>query len=192
MDNLEICCGKRKKEGYLGLDKSINSNAQIIADVSTGLPFKANIFKNIRMINALEHFTDTISIIHEIHRVSKNNAKITLIVPHFSSMYTWIDPDHKKSFAYTTFDSFTKKHGNYDIKKIPFKILTKKLIYEDTNALKTRFKKGIFRKVCLSLIFVISKIVEQIANLSPLFCERVWCYYVGGFNSIQIELKVIK
>jgi hypothetical protein len=39
---------------------------------------------------------------------------------------------------------------------------------------------------------VLNAVVSFLANLSPNFCSRVWCYWVGGFEQITFEFEAIK
>lgn len=39
---------------------------------------------------------------------------------------------------------------------------------------------------------LIHKILTKLANVNIHFCERIWCYWVGGFNEIYVEMRVVK
>lgn len=39
---------------------------------------------------------------------------------------------------------------------------------------------------------VAGAIIDFFANLSPIFCSRLWCFWVGGFEEYEIHFKVIK
>jgi F0F1-type ATP synthase assembly protein I len=32
-------------------------------------------------------------------------------------------------------------------------------------------------------------VIDRVANLSPLVCSRLWCYYVGGFEEIEFVMR---
>ena len=34
-------------------------------------------------------------------------------------------------------------------------------------------------------------VIDFFANLSPMFCSRVWCYIVGGFEEIEFDFRNI-
>jgi len=38
----------------------------------------------------------------------------------------------------------------------------------------------------------LSPIINYIANLDVEFCEKVWCYWVGGFSEIYVELQATR
>ncbi|MHA2033632.1 MAG: class I SAM-dependent methyltransferase, partial [Candidatus Kariarchaeaceae archaeon] len=39
---------------------------------------------------------------------------------------------------------------------------------------------------------VLGYFLDFFANLSPYFCSRFWCYWVGGFEEISFVFKVKK
>ena len=39
------------------------------------------------------------------------------------------------------------------------------------------------------LLSGLGNIIDFGANLSPLFCSRIWCYWVGGFYEIEFIFK---
>ena len=189
---LDVGCGVKKIKNSIGIDRSSDSKADVICDISSGLPFKDNSVDKVYVLNVLEHFLDTVSIVRDIWRITKPGTRVIIKVPHFSSLYAWIDPDHQKAFSYTTFDSFAYPHQNYNFKDIKFKIIKKRLIYDNLSVLRKRFKRNYLVAIIIIFYMPIIKIIEFFANIFPLFCERFWCYYVGGFNTIYLELETIK
>jgi hypothetical protein len=39
---------------------------------------------------------------------------------------------------------------------------------------------------------LLGDIINFFANLSPEFCSRFWCNWVGGFEEISFEFEVVK
>jgi hypothetical protein len=90
----------------------------------------------------------------EVHRISKVNGKVKVIVPYFRSVWAFIDPTHKTFF---TVDSF----AYYD----PSHIICQRYDYVDT-----RFKveRVIFNETLpTSPKHLIKKLVVIIANKWP-------------------------
>ena len=56
--------------------------------------------------DVIEHLSDTIRVMEEIHRISRNGARVHITVPHFSSANAYTDPTHCRLFSYFSFDYF--------------------------------------------------------------------------------------
>ena len=82
---LNLGCGNKKKSGFLGVDAFPCEAAEILCDLTKPLPFPPSSVEEIWMDNVIEHIQDISALMREIHRISQNNASITLITPHFAS-----------------------------------------------------------------------------------------------------------
>lgn len=122
---LHIGCGNDKIEGSLGLDMRENTDADIIFDLNNYLkPFDDSGFSRAYCIAILEHLDKIIPTMDEIWRIRKDEAKITITVPHFSGgAGNYKDPTHQHYFASRSFDFFLPEHhihysdSRYDVKK---------------------------------------------------------------------------
>ena len=141
-------------------------------------PLEDSSYDIIYASHIMEHMKDNIEFMEEIYRIAKPNAKVIIRVPHFSGRSAWCDPTHLRAYSYYQFyyySSDSRDHyGNCE-----FKVREAKLRY-------TRFPHGFF------VTNILSPIINFFANLNIKFCEKVWCYWVGGFSEIYVELKVIK
>ena len=99
---LDIGCGKRKKQGFIGIDIDKNGDADIIASV-LDLPFNTNSVDEIYSGNVLEHIENLELLMKEIYRVLKPGGKKHIAVPHFSNPYYYSDPTHKNFFGLYSF-----------------------------------------------------------------------------------------
>lgn len=83
---LDLGCGYKpfkslfSNDQYIGVDMSLNSYADIIAD-NQDLPFKNNIFDIIIISEVLEHCENEYKVIDELRRVAKNKALVYLTLP---------------------------------------------------------------------------------------------------------------
>ena len=105
MKRLNLGCGADYREGWTNLD----SRGKIKTDITHNLdsfpyPFKTNTFDEIFMKMVLEHLTDPIKTMKEVIRISKKNAKITVIVPHAFSYANNTDIQHKSNFTENSFE----------------------------------------------------------------------------------------
>lgn len=68
-------------------------------DLNKDWPFKDNSVDEIYAEMVLEHLNDIKHFFNEVYRVCKNNARITIRVPFFSSYHNYSDPTHKHNFV---------------------------------------------------------------------------------------------
>ena len=126
---LNIGCGNKKVEGFLGVDKFECDAADYICDIEKEkLPFEDNSVEEIILDNVIEHFDDIPNVIKELIRVSKKDCVITIITPHFTSLSSWKDPTHKYHLSYFSFDHFEKDSVSHYIGK-GIKIIDRKLSF---------------------------------------------------------------
>lgn len=104
---LNIGCGNKVVNGYIGVDKFQCEAAEYICDIENEkLPFEDNTVEDIILDNVIEHFQDIPTVINELVRVSSKGAVIKIITPHFSSLDSWMDPTHVHHLSYFSFDHF--------------------------------------------------------------------------------------
>jgi len=106
---LNLGCGNKRKEGFLGVDKFPCDAVDKIADLTIDLPFDDDSVSEIWMDNIIEHIPDIPSLMQEIHRISKNDALVTIITPHYTSLASWRDPTHIHHLCYFSMDHFEKE-----------------------------------------------------------------------------------
>lgn len=177
---LDLGCGANRIENAIGMDKTKLKGVNVVHDAEKfPYPFKANYFDEVYCNHILEHLSDTVKTMEEIHRITKNDGSVFITVPHFSSKSAWIDPTHKKAFSLATFDYFAEKAKFAYYSKARYVVVKKRLKY----AIRTDLP-FIEKLFCA--------IIQFFADLNPYFCERIWLYWVGGFSLVEVELKVIK
>src|SRR3990167_8436105 len=103
-------CGKTKKDGYTGVD--IIPPADILCDVTLGLPMADNSVERIEADNLFEHFDNDgfMVSLNECWRVLKKGGTLFLKVP--DSLHwpdgAFGDPTHKRYFVPRSFRYFTE------------------------------------------------------------------------------------
>ena len=166
---LNIGCGNKKKQGFLGVDRYPCDAVDIVADINGVLPFRSDTVQEIWMDNVIEHVTDISKLMKEIHRVCKNNAVISIITPHFSSAASWRDPTHLHHLSFFSMNHFEKNDvahytgGGY-------KIIARRL----------SFVGGVMG-MCGHIIF----------KLSPAKYESKWCFIFRA-STLRFTLRVVK
>ena len=94
---LDLCCGTRKREGFIGVDIKKFEGVDQIADLMKPWPWKDETVAEIFMSNGLEHFTGKQRpfIFNEMYRVMQKDAKATVITPLWSSNRAYGDFTHE-------------------------------------------------------------------------------------------------
>lgn len=105
---LNIGCGNKLLEDFIGVDLYPCQAADIICDISRTFPFRDNSIEEIYLDNVVEHILDIPALMKELVRICRNGARITIITPHFTSLSSWKDPTHVHHLSYFSFDHFCK------------------------------------------------------------------------------------
>ena len=83
---LNLGCGRDIKKGYINIDKAKIPGVDVVHNLNKyPWPFKDNYFDEIYARDFIEHTENLVKTMKEISRVSKNNAKLRLIVPYWHS-----------------------------------------------------------------------------------------------------------
>lgn len=106
---LDVGCGTRKAEpGAIGIDVSPRSAADIIWNLDEfPWPLDSNTFDRIHMSHIIEHVSNAMRTMEEVHRVACDRADVFIVTPHFSSHNSYTDPTHLRHLAARSFQYFT-------------------------------------------------------------------------------------
>ena len=148
MKILDLGCGNNKNPGSIGADISKDSKADVVCDLNRyPLPFKSDFFDQVISKQVFEHLEDVEKLMSEIHRITRNKARVRVFVPHFSCFYSYADPTHKRTFSVFAFDKIAPRCG--------FNIVSKKITFHRAHR---RFG------------------IQLLANRFPLEYERFWAF----------------
>ena len=172
MKVVHLGCGRKKHDGAIGVDMNSNTEADLIHDLNKfPYPFRDSEFDTVICDNILEHLDDVIKAMEEINRIAKANAKVIVIVPHFSSDDSFTDIIHKHFFSRRSFDYFSPDNSPFAFySEAKFKIIKAKINFGKLHSF-------------LGIAFM--------ANIWPLFYERHLAFICRAHN-IYFELNVIK
>jgi len=161
----------RRAGSSISVDMNRNSNPDIVYDLNNyPYPFGDSSVDSIHMSHCLEHLDDPIRFLGEAYRILKSGGVMLVKVPHFSSATSFSSLLHKHYFGVNTFrDQYAP---NYKFAEESVKLHY--CVYRDT--LPRKFLDGI---------------LSFLANINPRFCERLWCYWVGGFSEIEVVLRKV-
>ena len=179
MKKLNLGCGEFKKEGYVNLDISETCYPDIVHNLETfPYPFDNDDFELIELNHLLEHLSEPFKVMSELHRLLKPEGLLVIRVPHFSRAMT--HPQHKRGFD-VTFPYYFDKNFLGGYTGVPFRCERMKLHWFA--------QKYLMKKMLHPFIYHLAAgtgiIIDLFANLSPILCSRVWCFWVGGFYEIE-------
>lgn len=103
---LNLGCGNKKRDGYVGVDRYPCEAADLLCDLTKTLPFATGSVDEIVLDNVIEHIFDIPALLKELVRVARRKSRIIIITPHFTSLSSWKDPTHIHHLSYFSFDHF--------------------------------------------------------------------------------------
>lgn len=92
---IDIGCGTRKRQGYIGIDSVKIDGVDIVCNLEEGFPLEDNTVDGIWSNFLFEHISNTIFLFQEIYRICKNGAIVEFRVPYYQSVTQYKDPTHK-------------------------------------------------------------------------------------------------
>src|SRR6476619_6278252 len=102
---LHIGAGKRKIRGAVTLDINPRVNPDVVWDLDVfPYPFPDSAFDRVVCEHVIEHLSQVISVMEELHRVTRPGGRVHITVPHFSSLNFNTDPTHVHAFSSRSFD----------------------------------------------------------------------------------------
>lgn len=170
----------KENEEVTSVDFRPEVNPTVVHNLSDfPYPFKDSSFDVIYASHILEHILDQVACMSELYRILKPGGTAIVRVPHYSGRSAWCDPTHQRAYSYYQFYYYDKDFRDH-YGECDFKVKKVQLRY-------IRFVNH--RNIAARIA---NRIVNFFANLNPKFCEKVWCYWVGGFSEIYVELKARK
>jgi SAM-dependent methyltransferase len=104
---LDIGCGNAKTAGAIGIDANPDTQADIIYDLDQyPWPVADSTFERVVCSHVVEHVSDMIRFMEEVHRLCMPRARIDIITPHFTNRFAFTDPTHRRHLTIRSFDYF--------------------------------------------------------------------------------------
>lgn len=176
---LNLGSSGRRLPGFLNVDN--NPNAAAVDRVHNldqlPWPFEESSVQEIVMDHVLEHLENTIGVIQELYRIAAHGARLEIRTPHFSC--NWTHPGHKRAVGVGLFDHFDPAHDEH-YGNCRFVVENVRLHWMRPRAQTTWLRKAV------------SGAIDFLANLNPRLTQRLWCYWVGGFDEIEFRVRVVK
>ena len=181
MQKLNFGSGRRPKEGYVNIDWCADYHPEVVHNLNLcPYPFPDNTFELIEADHVLEHLDKPFAAMNEFHRVLTPGGKLIIRVPHFSRGFT--HAEHAHGFD-MTFPLYFKGDADFSgFYGVEFELESLRFSWMAFFHLMPAMGIG---KAAVALLRTINAAISFLANLSPAFASRVWCYWVGGFEQIE-------
>jgi ubiquinone/menaquinone biosynthesis C-methylase UbiE len=160
---INLGCGDKKIDGFIGVDKIKTSAVDIVHDLNIfPYPFKEDSVDEVLMDNSLEHLDDTLKVMEEIYRICRDGAMVRINVPYYKSSGAFSDPTHKNFFTESSFRCFSGDDEYSYYSKARFKVIKNKpIILKELNDFKHKLRNILpFKKVLNNFLFNIYDEIE--------------------------------
>ena len=183
---LDLACGNSKRDGFIGIDISKNTQADLICNLDDFIwslfptnenetfnfldenyHIKDGSIDEIFCSHYVEHVLDLQCFANELYRIMKPNGKITFIAPYYSSIRAMQDPTHKNFISEATFLYWNRDWmqinglSHYEI-NCNFAILSRKFVYSQEWILKSEVAKEYARQHYINVVSDIEVILQAI------------------------------
>lgn len=135
LKRLDLGCGLNKRKGFIGVDLSPDTNADVIHDLNSyPYPFEDNSIFEIFTSHFIEHVNDIKAFMEECWRILVPRGRMEILAPYYTSMGSIQDHTHVRSICDNTFNYFCKQGlkgmgiTQYSI-KCDFEIMNKRLYF---------------------------------------------------------------
>lgn len=108
---LDIGCGTNKQQpGAIGVDRRTHGGVDVVTDLERSLPFAGASVDQIYAVHSLEHVSDLLGLMNEIHRVLRADGVLHVMVPNCEFVNAFADPTHVRYFNRQTFKFFCQPY----------------------------------------------------------------------------------
>jgi len=111
---LNLGCGRSPLSGWINLDCVDLPGVDVVADLNdcrkTPLPFADNSVDEFYLSHVIEHITDTLGLMQELHRIAKPDARLVARTPYGSSDDAWEDPTHVRPYFIQSWGYFSQPY----------------------------------------------------------------------------------
>jgi len=178
---LNLGSGVDHKEGYINIDHNHLANPDIIHDLNVyPYPFAEGEFDEVVASHIIEHLDKPFEVMRELHRILKVDGVLHVKVPHFSRGFTHAEHAHGFDITFPLYfnPAFTKSGYfgvHFALKKMELHWLAHTHLLPFAG----------YGPVTIGLLKGLSALFSFVANLSPAFASRIWCFWVGGFDEVE-------
>ena len=111
---LNVGRGRNILPGWVNLDMAALPGVDVVADLekcaAEPLPVETDSIDEFLLSHLIEHITNVLPLMQELHRVAKPNAKLVIRCPHGASDDAWEDPTHVRVLFAHSFGYFSQPY----------------------------------------------------------------------------------
>lgn len=111
---LHLGCGRTILKGWVNVDQVSLPGVDVTADLNAcrvkRLPFADDSVDEFLLSHTIEHITDTLALMQELHRVAKPGSILTARTPYGSSDDAWEDPTHVRAYFIQSWGYFSQPY----------------------------------------------------------------------------------
>jgi SAM-dependent methyltransferase len=175
------------KEGFVNVDIRESVNPDVVHDLNSfPYPFDDNSASHIQLVHVLEHLEKPFLVMGELHRILKPRGTLYIAVPHFSRGFTHAEHEHGFDVSFPYY--FNEKLFPEQFYGSEYNLKSLRLNWISQITFRYLPKIGI-GKFTQFMLKILNKVFTFFANLNPMFCSRIWCFWVGGFEEIEFNLQ---
>jgi SAM-dependent methyltransferase len=110
LEVVDIGCGTTKQvSDAIGVDLEPMPGVDIVADVESGLPFDTASIDHVFAIHVLEHLSDLVGVMRELHRILRPTGVLHVLTPHWRNVNAVADPTHRRLMDVRTLEYFCSR-----------------------------------------------------------------------------------
>ncbi len=178
---LDIGCGMHKVAGAIGMDRNPRTAADVLHNLDAlPYPFVNDSFDEVIGRHVIEHVSDLLGVVTEIHRITKPGGAIRFLAPHYTNPDWATDPTHRTHLNSFSFRCFTDRDAPF-----PF--------YTDVRLRTIRIHVSLLNLWRALGIQALINLDQRWPGLR--FLRRFWEHYLSAVirgKEIYYEFEVIK
>ncbi len=183
--SLNIGCGNRAVAGHYGVDQVGLPGVDILADLEKPLDaLPDDSVARVYCRHTLEHVSNFLPLMAELHRIVAPGGTLDITVPHFSNPYGYSDPTHVRFFGLYSFYYFCDE-ADQPRRKVPGFYIPQRFRVESVSV--RMLKESVWDKA-------VRTVVEPLINRSVAgldWYERRLCRTFPA-NEIRYVLRPLK
>lgn len=183
MSQLNLGCGRFKKRGFVNVDGDPACEPDVVHDLNRfPYPFDDESFSRIEADHVLEHLDEPMRAMAEMRRLLSPGGRLIIRVPHFSRGFT--HPEHRRGFDVSYPLYFDPGFaGGYSGVHLEFEGLAMHWFAQPY------LKRAVLTPFQFWSGFLLGRVLDVLARVSPYACARVWCFWVGGFEEVVFRFS---
>jgi SAM-dependent methyltransferase len=177
---LDLGCGTRKVPGAFGIDVASLPGVDLVHDLEvTPYPLPGTCADTIHLSHVLEHLADPLPVLEEVWRLARPDGQVFIRTPHYSGMFAWVDPTHRRTFSSQSFHYFGENAYSY-YTSARFRVV------------RVQLKYFMEEKLWPWPHRLWGRAVQWFLDRHPTFGERFLAYLVGGIEELRVTLEAVK